>query len=217
VEASRNYGQVFTLHGAVKTCFHKQAGICSLTPEERRLYPLAITKTQKKEMIAQYVDWLQRSDAVVITEYTGLNMKEMDELRGKVRESGGEFHIVKNTLVKLALKEADIAFDEAQFVGSTAMAFAFEDSPATAKAIADFAKVSPFVKIKGGFLENQMVSDAEIKALASLPPLPVMRATLLATIMAPASQLVRTLAEPGRQIAAVVKAYADADAAPEAA
>lgn len=178
---------------------------------------MAISKQQKKEVIAQYADWLKNSGAVVVTEYTGLTMKDMDELRGKVRESGGEFHVVKNTLVKLALQKAGIDFDESQFVGSTAMAFAFEDAPATAKAIADFAKESPFVNIKGGFLENQMVSAADVKALASLPPLPVMRATLLAAIMAPATQLVRTLAEPGRQVAAVVKAYAEKDAAPEAA
>ncbi|HIE56957.1 MAG TPA: 50S ribosomal protein L10 [Anaerolineales bacterium] len=194
-------------YGEVKTYFFRKGGIRSL----------AISKQQKKEVIAQYADWLKNSGAVVVTEYTGLTMKDMDELRGKVRESGGEFHVVKNTLVKLALQKAGIDFDESQFVGSTAMAFAFEDAPATAKAIADFAKESPFVNIKGGFLENQMVSAADIKALASLPPLPVMRATLLAAIMAPATQLVRTLAEPGRQVAAVVKAYAEKDAAPEAA
>ncbi len=178
---------------------------------------MANTKEQKREIVAQYGEWLERSDAFVVTEYTGLTMKDMDALRSKIREAGGEFHVVKNTLVKLALKDAEIDIEEDHFLGSTAIGFAFEDPPALAKAITDFAKESDFVKVKVGYLEKQMMSAAEVKALANLPPLPVMRATLLSTILAPASQLVRTLAEPGRQVAAVMKAYSERDAAPEAA
>ncbi len=178
---------------------------------------MAISKQQKIDVVAQYGEWLQRSDAFVVTEYTGLTMAGMDALRSKIREAGGEFHVVKNTLVKLALQNADISFDEAYFEGSTAIAFAFEDPPGIAKAMSDFAKDSEFVKIKAGYLDGKMMTADEVKAFADLPPLPVMRATLLGTLLAPASQLVRTLAEPGRQVAAVLKAYADRDAAPEAA
>jgi large subunit ribosomal protein L10 len=178
---------------------------------------LAITKEQKREIVAQYGDWVERSEAFVVTEYTGLTMKAMDELRGKIREVGGEFHVVKNTLVKLALKDVDIDFEEDHFIGSTAIGFAFEDPPALAKVISEFAKESDFVKIKVGYLEKQMMSAADVKALADLPPLPVMRATLLSTLLAPASQLVRTLAEPGRQVAAVLKAYSEQEAASETA
>lgn len=178
---------------------------------------MAISKQHKQAVLAQYSEWLQRSGAVVVAEYTGLNMKQMDDLRSKVREAGGEFHVVKNTLVKMAFKEANIPFDEEHFAGSSAIAFAFEDAPAVAKTMTEFAKDSNFVKIKGGILDKQIMSADGVKALADLPPLPVMRATLLGTILAPASQLVRTLAEPGRQVAAVLKAYADRDAAPEAA
>jgi large subunit ribosomal protein L10 len=178
---------------------------------------LAITKKQKGELVAQYGEWLERSDAFVVTEYTGMTMKDMDALRAKIREAGGEFHVVKNTLVKLALKDAEIDFEEEHFLGSSAIGFAFEDPPALAKALTDFAKDSGFLKVKVGYLEKQMMSAAEVGALADLPPLPVMRATLLSTILAPASQLVRTLAEPGRQVAAVMKAFAERDAAPEAA
>ena len=178
---------------------------------------MANTKEQKREIVTQYGEWLERSDAFVVTEYTGLTVKDMDALRSKIREAGGEFHVVKNTLVKLALKDAEINIEEEHFLGSTAIGFAFEDPPALAKAITDFAKESDFVKVKVGYLEKQMMSAAEVKALADLPPLPVMRATLLSTILAPASQLVRTLVEPGRQVAAVMKAYSERDAAPEAA
>ena len=178
---------------------------------------MALTKEQKREVVAQYGEWLERSEAFVLAEYTGMNMKSMDELRAKVREAGGEFHVVKNTLAKLALKEADIDFQDEHFLSSTAIGFAFEDPPALAKAITDFAQESDFIKVKVGYLDKQMMSAVEVKALADLPPLPVMQATLLSTILAPASQLVRTLAEPGRQVAAVVKAFSERDAAPEAA
>jgi len=178
---------------------------------------LAITKQQKRELVAQYVEWLQNSKSFVIAEYTGMNMKQMDLLRARVREAGGEFHVMKNTLMKLALQEMNVSFDEETFTGSTAVGFAFEDAPALAKAMTDFSKESEFLKVKAGSLENRMMTAADVKALADMPPLPVMRATLLGTLLAPASQLVRTLAEPGRQIAAVIKAYADREAAPEAA
>jgi large subunit ribosomal protein L10 len=178
---------------------------------------LALTKEQKREVVAQYGEWLERSDAFVLAEYTGMTMKDMDALRAKIREAGGEFHVVKNTLAKLAFKNAEIAFDEEHFLSSTAIGFAFEDPPALAKAITDFSQETSFLKVKVGYLDKQIMSAAEVKALADLPPLPVMRASLLSTIMAPASQLVQTLAEPGRQLAAVMKAYSERDGAPETA
>ena len=178
---------------------------------------MAITKEQKREMVAQYGEWLDRSDAIVLAEYTGMTMKDMDALRKKIREAGGEFHVVKNTLAKLALKDAEIDYDDEHFLSSTAIGFAFEDPPALAKAMTDFEKESDSLKVKVGYLEKQMMSAAEVKALADLPPLPVMRATLLSTLLAPASQLVRTLAEPGRQVAAVMKAYSESETAAGAA
>ena len=178
---------------------------------------MAITKEQKQELVDNYVNWLDKSVALFLTEYTGLDMKNIDALRGKIRESGGEFHIVKNSLGKVAFKQAGLEIPEQHLEGSTAIAFAFDDAPATAKAITDFAKESDFLKIKVGFLEKQLVGAAEVKALADLPPLPVMRAQLLGVIMAPANKLVRTLAEPARQLASVFKAYSDKEAAPETA
>lgn len=172
---------------------------------------MAKTKETKQAMVELYEEWLEKSQAVVVAEYTGLTMKELDDLRAKLREVGGEFHIVKNTLSKLALKNKGYEVDDEVFLGSTAMGFGFEDAPALAKVLSDYAKESDFVKIKSGYLGKDAVDASGIKALADLPPLPVMRAMLMGTILAPASQLARVLAEPGRQIAAVVKAYASED------
>ena len=174
---------------------------------------MAITKERKNELIAHYSDWVSRSKALILTQFVGLTMKDIDALRAKVRENGGEFHIIKNTLAQLAFERAGLIVPQGQFEGSTAIIFAFTDAPATVKALMEFAKGSEFLKIKGGFLEKQALTPEGVRALAELPPLPVVRALLLGTLLAPASKLVRTLAEPGRMIAAVIKAHAEPEPA----
>jgi large subunit ribosomal protein L10 len=171
--------------------------------------PLAVSKERKKEIVTTYQEWLGNSQAVFLAEYIGLSVNDMDTLRDKVREVGGEFHVIKNTLGKIAFEDSGFEVPEDLFQGSTAAGFAFEDAPAMAKALADFSKSVGFLQFKGGYLEKNMVSVEEIKALASLPPLPVVQAQLLSTIMAPATQLARVLAEPARQVAAVLQAFAD--------
>lgn len=178
---------------------------------------MAISKERKNELVAQYAEWLKNSKAVVITEYSGLTMKQLDDLRSKTRDAGGEFHIVKNTLGRVAFQQAGLKIPEGFLEGSTAVAFAFQDAPAMAKTITEFARTSDFVKVKGGYLTGNPIQAEDVKALSELPPLPVMRARVLGVLMAPASQLVRTIAEPARQVATVLKAYADKDASPAAA
>jgi large subunit ribosomal protein L10 len=175
---------------------------------------LAITKERKNELIAQYSEWVKNSKALVLTQYVGLTMKDIDTLRSKVRENGGEFHIMKNTLAKLAFEQAGLTILPGQLEGSTAVVFAFSDAPATVKTVTEFVRTSDFLKIKGGYLEKQALTPEGVKALADLPPLPVVRSQLLGTLLTPASRLVRTLAEPGRMIAAVIKAHAEPEATP---
>ena len=174
---------------------------------------MAITKERKVDIIEQHETWLKESKAVVLTEYIGLSAKELEQFRLKVRDAGGEVHVVKNTLGKLVFEKAGLNLPEETYEGSTAISYAFENAPDVAKAITDFAKTSEFIKVKVGVLGADVISAAEVRALADLPPLPVLRAQILGTIMAPATRLARVLAEPGRQIAAVVKAYADQEGA----
>lgn len=178
---------------------------------------MAISKDRKKEVVAQYEEWVNASRALFVTEYTGMTMKDLDELRRKVREAGGEFHIVKNTLSKLAFTNVGLPLSEEYFEGSTAIGFAFEDAPAMAKAMTEFSRNTEFLQVKGGYLGKKQISSDEVKALADLPPLPVVRAQLMGTLLAPANQLARILAEPARQLAAVFKAMSEKEAAPEAA
>jgi large subunit ribosomal protein L10 len=171
---------------------------------------LALTKERKNEVVSQYETWLKESEAVVLTEYTGLTMPQIDELRGEIRKAGGEFHVIKNTLGKRAFAAAGLEAPDDYFIGSTAIGIAFEDPPGIAKIIKDYGKQHEVVQIKGGFIGKELMSADELKALAELPPLPVVRAQLLGVISAPASKLVRTIAEPGRSLAQVIKAHADA-------
>lgn len=175
---------------------------------------MAVTKERKQEIVATYQDWIGKSQAVFLTEYTGLSVKDIDALRAKIREVGGEFHIIKNTLGKLAFEGVGYEVPQSYFLGSTAAGFAFEDAASMAKALADFGKSAESLKLKGGYLESRIVNIEEIKSLAELPPLPVVQAQLLGTLMAPANQLARILVEPARQMASVFKSYAETEASP---
>lgn len=177
---------------------------------------MAKSKQQKEAMLAEYVEWLGKSKAVVLVEYSGLTMKGLDVVRAKLREAGGELHIVKNTLAKLALEKAGYKVPEAYVEKSTAIGFAFTDAAGFTKTLTEAIKGLEAVKIKGGFMDAMVLSPAQVKAVADLPPLAVLRAQLLGVLQAPAGKLVRTLAEPGRALAYVVRAHAE-PAAPVAA
>jgi large subunit ribosomal protein L10 len=168
---------------------------------------LAFTKQQKGALINQYEKLLKQSQAVFVLEYHKMSMKEVDMLRAKVRETGGELHVVKNTLMGIALKNSGI--ESKDLIGTSLFGFAIHDVPAMAKVLGDATKNSEIFKLRGGYLSGRPISSDNVKALAEMPPLPVLRARLLGMLNTPASQLARTLAEPARQMAYVMKAYAE--------
>lgn len=174
--------------------------------------PLALSKQKKVEVLSQYEEWLNKSEAVVLAEFEGMTMPEFDTLRASIREAGGEFHVMKNTLGKKAFTDSGYDSSDEFFNGSTAIGIAFDDPPGIAKIIKDFGKTQEALVIKGGFLGKDKMSAQQISMMAELPPLPVVRAQLLGTISAPASKIVRTIVEPGRSLAQVIKAHADAGA-----
>jgi large subunit ribosomal protein L10 len=176
---------------------------------------LAFTKEEKEKMLEQYEGWLAKSQAVFLVKYSKMGMKEVNDIRAKAREAGGEMHVVKNALFGIVLDQLGMSskeyLDETTLVG-----FAFNNAPGLAKVVNDAAK-SDFFKVKGGLLGKQSISAADIKALADMPPLPIIRAQLLGVFSAPASKLVRTINEPARGLAAVVKAHSEKEEAPAAA
>ncbi len=169
---------------------------------------MAFTKKEKLAMQAEYTTWLKSSQAVFIVKFGKMTMKDVDTLRGKAREAGNELHVVKNTLFALALDEAGLKRGET-FEGSSLVGFAFSDPPTMAKLLSDAAKGSEVFTLKGGYLGTELLQAAQVKALADLPSLPVMRARLMGLLNTPATQIVRTLAEPARRMAFLVKAHSE--------
>jgi hypothetical protein len=129
--------------------------------------PLAISKERKNEALAQYSEWANRSRALIITEYRGLTMKQIDDLRSRLREAGGEFHIVKNTLGKMAFEREGMPLPAGLLEGSTAVGFAFNDAPAVAKADR-FARTAEALKIKGD-LDNARSARMTLKPWRTCP------------------------------------------------
>ena len=168
---------------------------------------MALTPEQKKERVAEYVTLLKKSQGIILADFGGLAMPGINSLRNRVRESQGEVHVVKNSLAAIALREAGLSATTEKITGSTLMAFGLVDVVGVAKAVVDTSKESEFLKIKGGLLNGKPLTTAEVKALAALPPLPVIRARLAGVLKAPATKVAATIAAPARNVVGVFKAY----------
>jgi len=179
---------------------------------------LAFTKQHKIEMLAGYEQSISKSQLVLVVEYSKMRQQNIDDLRLKMRDAGAKLMIIKNTLMDLALTRAGLK-KPAPLAGNVIFIFGAGDAAALAKTLTDAIQKSEVFKLKYGYLDGALVSAAQVKALADLPPLPVVRAQLLGTFNGVASKLVRTLAEPGRRAAAVLQAHVDKqkEAAPIAA
>jgi len=177
---------------------------------------VAFSKQHKSVMLKSYEQILKQSQAVFVIQYKKMSMKEVDVLRNKVRDAGGELHVVKNTLMGIALEHNGIRHTTLE--GTSLMGFAINDVPALAKVFVDQTKNTEVYKIKCGYMDGRQITASDVKSLADLPPLPVMRAKLLGMLQAPAGKLVRTINEPARALAFVFKAYAtQEESVPEAA
>ena len=139
-------------------------------------------RADKVAVVAEVKEKLEAADGVVLTDYRGLDVPAMAELRSSLRPAGGEYKIYKNTLVKLAANELGLELDEL-LAGPTALAFVGEkadgskgDPAAVAKALKEFAKTNKALVLKGGVLDGNAMSVDEIKALADLPSREVMYA-----------------------------------------
>ena len=174
---------------------------------------MALTPEQKKERVAEYVKLLKKSQGIILAEFGGLAMPGMNTLRNRVRDSQGEVHVMKNSLAAIAMRDAGLAASAEKITGSTLMAFGIVDVVGVAKAVVDGARESEFLKIKGGLLNGKLLTPAEVKALAALPPLPVIRARLAGVLKAPATKVAGTIAAPARNVVGVVKAYSQKTAA----
>jgi large subunit ribosomal protein L10 len=177
---------------------------------------LAIDKKRKDELVGQYRELLQQSSAVFLTQYGGMTVKEFEALRLKIGDAQGRINVTKNTLLRIAMEEADLVPPLELLNGQVATSFALGEATTLAKILVDQAKANEKLTIVGGMLGNRPLTTAEIEALATLPSLDQLRAQILGLINAPAQGIVSAVTNGMRQVVNVLDAYARKDeAAPE--
>ncbi|MGI6036835.1 MAG: 50S ribosomal protein L10 [Limnochordia bacterium] len=159
-----------------------------------------MVRPKKKAAVEEIVDKMTRASSAIVTDYRGLTVKSISELRRRLRESGAEYKVVKNTLTTIAAKEAGFPELEEHLAGPTAIAFAYEDPVAPAKVLSDFAKESKILKIKAGILEGSIINADGVQALADLPPREVLLGQVVGTMQAPISGFVNVLAGTIRNV-----------------
>ena len=151
-----------------------------------------MTKEQKKVYIDEISKQFENSKAVMVTHYQGLTMPQIDELRAKMREHGIIFKITKNRITKLALEKTRCKDLAGLFTGPTAVAFG-EDAIISARILSKFAKDNENLKLIGGIMENEVLDQAGVQNVATLPTLDEARANIVGILNAPASKLVSIL------------------------
>lgn len=163
----------------------------------------------KEQVVADLKDKLSRASSVVLTDYRGLNVAEMTELRRMLREAGVEYKVVKNTLTLIAARDTGLEGLEKYLTGPTALAFGVEDPVAPAKLLSKFAKNHKNLEIKGGVLQGRVIDLDGVKSLADLPPKEVLLAQVLAGMQAPISGIVNVLSGPVRNLLYALQAIKD--------
>ena len=151
-------------------------------------------KPNKIEKVAEISARLKQCKSVVVTVNAGLTVEEVTQLRSLLFKEKVELHVVKNTLAKIALKEAGITVIDDLMYGPTAMALAIGDAIAPARILAKFAKEHDKLSLRGGWLDGKAMSDKDVKAIANLPSREQLLAKALGSMMAPVTGYVRVLA-----------------------
>ncbi|HMK07676.1 MAG TPA: 50S ribosomal protein L10 [Anaerolineales bacterium] len=170
---------------------------------------MPVTRQRKEELVQAYREWLAAGSGLVLTSYSRMSVRSLEDLRRKVREAGGEYHVVKNRLMILAMRQAGLDVPPSALEGATAIGFTGSDVPAVVKTIVETARTSEGLQVKAALLEGRLYDARQVERLAELPPLPVVRAQLLGLLQAPASRLTGVLSGSVRQVVNVVKAYSE--------
>jgi len=164
-------------------------------------------RSQKADLVTELKQVFTETSVVVVTRNLGLSVAQSTDLRLKMRDAGAQFKVAKNRLALIALEGSKYSPIGDLLTGPTALATSI-DPVAAAKVAVEFAKTTDRFEIVGGAMGDTILDVAGIKALAALPSLDQLRATLVGLILAPATKIARTVSEPGAQLARVFGAYA---------
>src|SRR6478735_1822504 len=165
-------------------------------------------KSEKEKIVAELAEKLKDTPTLFVADYRGLSVTEIDDLRTKMIEHGARFTVVKNTLTRRAAEAAGADALLAMLEGPTAIAFieADGDMVAVAKALADSARTTKILAIRGGILDGSPIGDEDVKDLATLPPLDVLRGQVLGAITAPLMTVVGLISAPVRDLIGLIDA-----------
>lgn len=155
---------------------------------------------EKAETVAAVHERFKSAKLAIVTEYRGLTVAQITRLRREIRQASGEYHVIKNTLVRRALKHTGYADLERLLEGPNGWVFAYDDPIVLSKTLVKFAEDNDKIKIKGGVFEGEFLDPAKVKVLAQMPSKPELQARVLAMMQAPATQLVRLMQEPGARV-----------------
>jgi large subunit ribosomal protein L10 len=172
-------------------------------------------RPEKQNLTKEYLARLNASPFFIVVNYKGLKVAHLTELRKRLNKAGAEIHVVKNSVFRLAAKEAGVGDLNGTLGGQLAVVTGQRDISTAAKVVKTFGAELDRLKVHFGYLNNQRLEPPEIMMLADLPSMEVLRAKLLGLFSAPASTLVRLLNTPASQMARVLQARADKQ--PEAA
>jgi large subunit ribosomal protein L10 len=168
-----------------------------------------LSRAQKEAAVAELKDKFARANSVIVAHYRGLDVASVDKLRDKLRADGPngyEYHVVKNSLLRIASEGNDVAVLRPHFKGPTAVAISYADPVKLAKALVDYAKDNDKFALRGGMLAGRAIDSKEIATLATLPSLDALRAQLIGLLQAPARKILGVLQAPGGQLARLASA-----------
>jgi large subunit ribosomal protein L10 len=168
-------------------------------------------KEDKARVVAELTERLRSADTLIVADYRGLTMPQIDDLRGKLLGHGAKFTVVKNTLTRRAAKDAGADALLALLDGPSAIAFieADGDMVAVAKALADSARDTKVLAIRGGILEGKEISADDVDELSKLPPLEILRGQVLGAVIAPLTQLLALVNAPLQNLYGLIEARID--------
>jgi large subunit ribosomal protein L10 len=168
-------------------------------------------KEDKERVVAELTEKLRTADTLIVADYRGLTMPQIDKLRGRLLEHGARFSVVKNTLTRRAAEAAGIDALLALLEGPSAIAFIESDGDAVAvaKALADSARETRVLVIRGGLMQGREIGAADVEELAKLPPLEILRGQVLGAVIAPLSQLAALLNAPLQNLVGLIDARID--------
>jgi len=163
----------------------------------------------KAHTIDELTDQLANARLIVLTDYRGLRVADLQDLRSNLRKSGGEIRVAKNTLTRIAAEKAGISGLEPYLEGPLAIGIVSEDIVGFTKSLSDFARTSRILTIRGGVLDRSYISAEQVEAISTLPSKEVLQAKLLGLLQSPMARTVGVLSGPSRSIAYVLQGRAD--------